>query len=56
VTTIYCDEAGNTGANLLDPDQPFFLLASNDFSSSEADALLEHVRSGQGGEPKFSVL
>lgn len=56
MTTIYCDEAGNTGANLLDPDQPFFILASNDFSSGEADALLEHVRSGQGGEPKFSVL
>jgi hypothetical protein len=56
VTTIYCDEAGNTGANLLDPDQPFFILASNDFSSGEADGLLEHVRTGQGGEPKFSVL
>lgn len=56
MTTIYCDEAGNTGANLLDPDQPFFVLASNDLSSGEAEALLEHVRSGQGGEPKFSVL
>jgi hypothetical protein len=54
--TIYCDEAGNTGANLLDPDQPFFILASNDLSGGEALALLEHVRSGQGGEPKFSVL
>lgn len=56
MTIIYCDEAGNTGANLLDPDQPFFVLASNDFTSGEADALLDHVRSGQGGEPKFSVL
>ncbi len=56
MTTIFCDEAGNTGANLLDPDQPFFVLASNDFTNGEADALLEHVRSGQGGEPKFSVL
>lgn len=56
MTTIYCDEAGNTGANLLDPDQPFFVLASNDFSEDEATVLLEHVRSGQGGEPKFTTL
>lgn len=56
MTTIYCDEAGNTGANLLDPEQPFFVLASNDFSVAEANALLEHVRSSQGGEPKFSTL
>lgn len=56
MTTIYCDEAGNTGANLLDPEQPFFVLASNDFSAAEATALLDHVRSPQGGEPKFSTL
>lgn len=56
MTTIYCDEAGNTGANLLDPEQPFFILASNDFSEEEATALLDYVRSAQGGEPKFSTL
>ena len=22
----YCDESGNTGANLLDPDQPLFVM------------------------------
>lgn len=54
--TIYCDEAGNSGANLLDKEQPFFVLASNDFSRDEAAALLEHVRSPQGGEPKFTAL
>lgn len=54
--TIYCDEAGNSGANLLDRDQPFFVLASNDFSRDEATALLEHVRSPQGAEPKFTAL
>ncbi len=32
---VYCDEAGNTGANLLDMEQPFFILASNDFSVGE---------------------
>jgi hypothetical protein len=56
MTTIYCDEAGNTGANLLDSEQPLFILASNDLSAEEANSLLEHVRSGQGGEPKFSTL
>lgn len=56
MTTIYCDEAGNTGANLLDPEQPFFVLASNDFSEEESAALLDHVQSAQGAEPKFSTL
>jgi hypothetical protein len=56
MTTIYCDEAGNSGANLLDPDQPCFVLASNDFSREEAESLLEHVRSAQGAEPKFTSL
>lgn len=56
LTTIYCDEAGNTGANLLDPEQPAFVLASNDFSHDEAQSLLAYVRTGQGGEPKFSTL
>lgn len=56
MTTIYCDEAGNTGANLLDQEQPIFVLASNDFSEVEARSLLDYVRSGQGGEPKFSTL
>jgi hypothetical protein len=56
MTTIFCDEAGNTGANLLDVDQPLFVLASNDFSVSEAAELLELVRSNQGGETKFTTL
>lgn len=56
MTTIYCDEAGNTGANLLDPLQPFFILATNDFSEEEATVLLDHVRSAQGAESKFSTL
>lgn len=53
---IYCDEAGNSGANLLDPEQPFFVLASNNYTAEEAIELLELVRSPQGGEPKFSTL
>lgn len=56
MTTIYCDEAGNSGANLLDPEQPCFILASNDFSREEAETLLKHVHSAQGAEPKFTSL
>ncbi len=56
MSIIYCDEAGNSGENLLDKDQPFFVLASNDYGRSEARALLSHVRSAQGGEPKFRTL
>lgn len=56
LSIIYCDEAGNSGENLLDKEQPFFVLASNDFSQSEAASLLEHVNSQQGGEPKFKTL
>ena len=56
MTDIYCDEAGNSGQNLLDPEQPVFVLASTDFSHAEADEILEVVRSRQGGEPKFKTL
>ncbi|MES3004287.1 MAG: DUF3800 domain-containing protein [Pseudomonadota bacterium] len=54
--TIFCDEAGNSGANLLDPEQPLFVLASNDFTAGEAEHLLGYVRSNQGAEPKFSRI
>jgi len=54
--TIFCDEAGNTGPNLIDGVQPFFVLASNDFSIEEAEQLLDHVRMPQGSEPKFTTL
>jgi hypothetical protein len=53
---IYCDESGNSGEKLTDYEQPYFVLASNDFSKLEADALLEHLRSNQGDEAKFKVL
>lgn len=58
MSIIYCDEAGNTGANLLDPEQPVFVLASNDFSAEEAGNLLLHVLVEQrGGVPAaFELL
>lgn len=56
MTIIFCDEAGNTGEHLLDPNQRGFVLASNDFSEEEASTLLGHVRSSQGGEAKIATL
>ncbi len=56
MSEIYCDEAGNSGENLLDPRQPAFVLASTDLGYSEAKDLLGKVRSRQGGEPKFKTL
>lgn len=53
---VFCDEHGNTGENLLDPDQPMFVLASNDFEHQEALNLLD-ILAGQGGqEVKFKTL
>jgi hypothetical protein len=41
---ISCDEAGYTGPDLLNPEQPFFSYASHDLSLSEADAVINAVR------------
>ena len=56
MTSIYCDESGNSGEKLIDHEQPYFVLASNDFSKAEAEVLLGHVHSHQGDEAKFKVL
>jgi len=44
-TLISCDEAGFTGNNLLNPDQPFFSYASHDLSLAEAESLIGRMRS-----------
>ena len=41
---ICCDEAGFTGNDMLNPDQPYFAYASHDLSLSEAEALLSRAR------------
>lgn len=43
-TLISCDEAGFTGNNLLNPDQPFFSYASHDLSLAEAESLIRRMR------------
>ncbi len=40
---IYCDEAGFTGNNLLDTDQPFFAFATIAINSGEATAVVERA-------------
>jgi hypothetical protein len=41
---ISCDEAGYTGPDLLNPEQPFFSYASHDLSLAEADAVISAAR------------
>lgn len=54
--TIAFDESGNTGANLLDKTQPFFVLASVSYSQEEADSMLSHILTNNVTEAKFSKL
>jgi hypothetical protein len=56
VNRVYFDEAGNTGAALLDKTQPVFVLSSLDYSDREATELLAGVESSQGAEAKFTSL
>ena len=56
IPTIYLDESGNTGPNLLDMDQPVFSLASCKFSTTEATSLLELINSKSPHEVHFKNL
>lgn len=38
---IYFDEAGNTGADLMNPDQKAFILCSNNYTNEECKVLLD---------------
>lgn len=40
IRTIYFDESGFTGYNLLDPDQPIFAVASADIQNARAEDIL----------------
>ncbi len=41
---ISCDEAGFTGNNMLNPEQPYFTYASHDLTVQEAEDLLRDIR------------
>jgi hypothetical protein len=55
--TIYCDESGFTGYNLLDPLQPVFAVASADIAEHRAAGILrDSFPRYQGAEFKFSNI
>lgn len=55
--TIYFDESGQTGTNLLDRDQPFFAIGSTDLAENEASGMLaRHFAGRQGKELKANRL
>ena len=59
VQKIYCDEAGFTGENLLNDDQPFFTFASVAIDEQSASELVSRVireYNVQGGELKSGRL
>ncbi|WP_294823228.1 DUF3800 domain-containing protein [uncultured Flavobacterium sp.] len=41
---IFFDEAGNSGQNLLDSDQPVYVLVSHNFSIEEANDILSPIK------------
>lgn len=56
IPNVYFDESGNTGSNLLDPDQPVFTLASCVFSDEEAELLISLIGSKSPNEAHFKNL
>lgn len=55
--TIYLDESGYTGGDLLNPDQRFFVVASSVIEDAEADAFLRRsFPRYRGDEFKFSNI
>lgn len=53
---VYFDECGNTGQNLLDEADPFFVLASCSFDSIQEQEAFAHLQIFKGPELKFSRL
>lgn len=53
---VYFDEAGNTGQDLLNVDQPVFVLAANNFDDETACSLVSCLHSSQSQEAKFKNL
>lgn len=57
MTTIFLDESGYTGDDLLNPEQPFFVIASSLIGDAEADQILQRCFPRyQGAEFKFSNI
>jgi hypothetical protein len=56
IPTIYYDESGNTGSNLLDANQPVFTLASCRFSEDDSKKLIALLESNSPNEAHFKNL
>jgi hypothetical protein len=57
MATIYVDEAGYTGSNLLDPAQPVFVLSTHDFDEPDSLRLkAEYFGAVKGPSLKFTKL
>lgn len=54
--TIYFDEAGNTGQELFNADQPWFVLAALNIEADRARELIASVRVKNYAEIKFTSL
>ena len=54
--TVVFDESGNTGADLLNINQPVFVLASADYTTEEAIDLLSCFNINENSEAKFKNL
>lgn len=52
---IYFDEAGNSGQNLLDTDQPIYVLVSHNYSVEEAESILNPLKT-ESDEIHFSKI
>ena len=56
MNNVFFDEAGNTGTNLSDEQQPIFCLATNCYSDDEARELLKGFNQMQSEELHFKKL
>lgn len=56
IPKVYFDEAGNTGDNLLDIDQPIYVLSSNDYLDEEIQKILLPLKIVKGNELHFKKL
>lgn len=56
MSSIYIDESGNTGSNLLDVQQPVFTTASCNFTDEEAAYLLSKLATSSVQEAHFKRL
>ncbi|MBL6752426.1 MAG: DUF3800 domain-containing protein [Nevskia sp.] len=53
---MYFDESGNTGTDLLNPDQPVFALASTSLGRDASEELIGPLRQTNQVEAKYSKL